>query len=160
MQWLANTFLGGNEESRDGSSTIFYTKNESKFTLFSLRYFYFLLILVTKRELRIGQELGVDQATVSRTVRSEVDRTVAQANNRFKFPTSNQEITRAKELWQSKYRFLTAVGVLDCTHVDILKPRAHGDGDTRDEYINRKVKPMLNVQATCEAKEIFTSVLM
>ncbi|CAH1977647.1 unnamed protein product [Acanthoscelides obtectus] len=35
----------------------------------------------------------------------------------------------------------------------ILKPNRHGD-----EYINRKGKPNLNVQATCDAREMFTSV--
>ncbi|CAH1993885.1 unnamed protein product [Acanthoscelides obtectus] len=35
----------------------------------------------------------------------------------------------------------------------ILKPNRHGD-----EYINRKGKPTLNVQATCDAREMFTSV--
>ncbi|KAG8317660.1 hypothetical protein J6590_023005 [Homalodisca vitripennis] len=59
----------------------------------------------------------------------------------------------AKQLWQRKVRFPTAVGVVDCTHVGIQKPYLHGD-----EYINRKRKPTLNVQATCDASEKFTSV--
>ncbi|CAH2021112.1 unnamed protein product, partial [Acanthoscelides obtectus] len=37
----------------------------------------------------------------------------------------------------------------------ILKPNRHGD-----EYINRKGKPTLNVQATCDAREMFTSVIV
>ncbi|XP_047502729.1 putative nuclease HARBI1 [Penaeus chinensis] len=69
------------------------------------------------------------------------------------FPTTNREIVEAKQLWQRKYKFPTAIGVIDCTHVGILKPKLHGD-----EYINRKGKSTLNVQATCDAKEMFTSV--
>ena len=49
--------------------------------------------------------------------------------------------------------FLTAIGAIDCTHIGILKPKLHGD-----EYINRKGKSTLNIQATCDAKEMFTSV--
>ncbi|CAH1954867.1 unnamed protein product [Acanthoscelides obtectus] len=51
------------------------------------------------------------------------------------------------------YKFPTAIGVIDCTHIGILKPNRHGD-----ESINRKGKPTLNVQATCDAREMFTSV--
>ncbi|CAH2020636.1 unnamed protein product [Acanthoscelides obtectus] len=79
----------------------------------------------------IGQELGVSQATVSRTV----DRVVNY------------------QPWQSIYTFPTAIGVIDCTHIGILKPNRHGN-----EYINLKGKPTLNVQATCDAREMFTSV--
>ncbi|GBM65031.1 hypothetical protein AVEN_68952-1 [Araneus ventricosus] len=56
-------------------------------------------------------------------------------------------------LWQRKYKFPTAIGVIDCSHLGILKPKLYGA-----ECINRKDKPTLNVQATCDAKEIFTSV--
>ncbi|CAH1972619.1 unnamed protein product [Acanthoscelides obtectus] len=34
-----------------------------------------------------------------------------------------------------------------------MKPNRYGDG-----YINRKGKPTLTVQATCDAREMFTSV--
>ncbi|CAH1975751.1 unnamed protein product [Acanthoscelides obtectus] len=51
------------------------------------------------------------------------------------------------------YKFPTATGVIDCTHIGILKPNRHGD-----VYINRKGKPTLNVQATCDAREMFTSI--
>ncbi|CAH1958057.1 unnamed protein product [Acanthoscelides obtectus] len=59
----------------------------------------------------------------------------------------------AKRIWQSMYTFPTAIGVIDCTHIGILKPNRHGD-----EHINRKGKPTLNVQATFDARETFTSV--
>ncbi|CAH1973598.1 unnamed protein product [Acanthoscelides obtectus] len=98
----------------------------------------------------IGQELGVSQATVSRTVDRVVNSIVAQSN---KFPTTNHELMEAKRIWQSMYKFPTAIGVIDCTHIGIQKTNRHGD-----EYINRKGKPTLNVQGTCDAREMFTSV--
>ncbi|CAH1979413.1 unnamed protein product [Acanthoscelides obtectus] len=101
----------------------------------------------------IGQELGVSQATVSWTLDRVVKSIVAQSNEWVKVPTTNHELMEAKWIWQSMYKFSTAIGVIDCTHIGILKPNRHGD-----EYINRKRKPTLNVQATCDAREIFTSV--
>ncbi|XP_044745098.1 putative nuclease HARBI1 [Coccinella septempunctata] len=101
----------------------------------------------------IGQELGVSQATVSRTVTAVIDSIVAQSNQWIKFPSTSSELMDAKHLWQSKYRFPTAIGVVDCTHIGILKPKRHGD-----EYVNRKGHPTLNMQATCDAREMFTSV--
>ncbi|CAH1990869.1 unnamed protein product [Acanthoscelides obtectus] len=89
----------------------------------------------------IGQELGVSQATVSRTVDRVVNSIVAQSNEWIKFPTTNHMV--AKRTWQSMYKFPTAIGVIECTHIGILKPNRHGD-----EYINRKGKHTLNVQAT------------
>ncbi|CAH1974347.1 unnamed protein product [Acanthoscelides obtectus] len=59
----------------------------------------------------------------------------------------------AKRIWQSMYTFQTAIDVTDCTHIGILKPNRPGD-----DYINRKGKTTLNVQATCDAREMFTSV--
>ncbi|CAH1991021.1 unnamed protein product [Acanthoscelides obtectus] len=101
----------------------------------------------------IGQELGVSQATVSRTVDRVVNSIVAQSNEWIKFPTTNHELIEDKRIWQSMYKFSTATGVIDCTHIGILKPNRDGD-----VYINRKGKPTLNVQVTCDGREMFTSV--
>ncbi|CAH1995913.1 unnamed protein product [Acanthoscelides obtectus] len=101
----------------------------------------------------IGQELGVSQATVSRTIHRVANSIVAQANEWIKFPSTIHELMEAKRIWQSMYQFLTAIRIIDYTHIGILKPNRHGD-----EYINRKGKPTVNVQATCDATEMFTSV--
>lgn len=56
-------------------------------------------------------------------------------------------------MWRNKFKFPCAIGALDCTLIKIEKPRVHGD-----EYVCRKGYPALNVQATCDANGIFTSV--
>ncbi|CAH2000150.1 unnamed protein product [Acanthoscelides obtectus] len=82
-----------------------------------------------------------------------VNSIVAQSNEWIKFPNTNHELMKAKRIWLSMYEFPTAIGVIDCTHIGILIPNRHGD-----EYINRKGKSTLNVQATCDARDMFTSV--
>nr|CAH7737563.1 unnamed protein product [Callosobruchus chinensis] len=57
----------------------------------------------------------------------------------IKFPSTPVDVTGA-------------VGVIDCTHIKIKKPPLDG------EYINRKGSHSINVQATCNAEEWFTSV--
>ncbi|CAH2005468.1 unnamed protein product [Acanthoscelides obtectus] len=84
----------------------------------------------------IDQELDVSQATVSRTVNRVVNSIVAQSNEWIKFPTTIHELMEAKRIWQGMYTFPTAIGVIDCSHIGILKPNRLGD-----EYINRKGKP-------------------
>ncbi|CAH1977290.1 unnamed protein product [Acanthoscelides obtectus] len=69
------------------------------------------------------------------------------------YQRANHELMEAKRIWQSMYKFPTAIGVIACTHIGILKPNRNGN-----EYINRKGKSTLNVQATCDAREMFTSV--
>ncbi|CAH1982352.1 unnamed protein product [Acanthoscelides obtectus] len=61
----------------------------------------------------IGQELGVSQSTVSRTVDRVVNSIVAQSNEWIKFPTTNHELMEAKRIWQSMYKFPTAIVVID-----------------------------------------------
>ncbi|CAH2011546.1 unnamed protein product [Acanthoscelides obtectus] len=46
-----------------------------------------------------------------------------------------------------------AIGAIDCTHIPILNPFIHAD-----EYVNRKNFASINVQATCNSNEEFTSV--
>ncbi|CAH1964568.1 unnamed protein product [Acanthoscelides obtectus] len=78
-----------------------------------------------------------------------VNSIVAQSNEWIKIPTTNHELMEAKRIWQS---MCAEIGVIDCTHTGMLKPNRHGH-----EYINRKGKPTLNVQATCDAREMFTN---
>ena len=76
-----------------------------------------------------------------------------KSNVWIKFPSSHEDLTNAKNKWQEKFNFPSVIGAVDCTHVPILKPSIHGD-----EYVNRKNFASINVQATCNSNEEFTSV--
>lgn len=73
----------------------------------------------------------------------------------IKFPSGPAEVADAKQDWLARFQMPCTIGVIDCTHVRITKPSLQNHGD---DYINRKMFPSINVQATCNAKEWFTSV--
>lgn len=101
----------------------------------------------------VGYDIGVDQSTVSKTFSEVLDKIVEKANEWIKFPTTADEVNTAKEEWNTRFHMPTVVGALDCTHIMIKKPSLYGD-----EYINRKGKASINVQATCESFEKITSI--
>lgn len=101
----------------------------------------------------IGEDLGIHQTTVSKNLVEVMDLIMSKAAVWIKFPQTDMEFDVAKQEWQEKYNFPAAIGALDCTHIPINKP-----GNNGDEYVNRKGYPSINVQATCNAKEVFTSV--
>ncbi|CAH1972737.1 unnamed protein product [Acanthoscelides obtectus] len=102
----------------------------------------------------ISVTLDVNKVLVRKLVLVK-QRYLGLSNEWIKFPTTNHELMEAKRIWQSMYKFPTAIGVIDCTHIGILKPNRHGDEYSR---INRKGTPTLNVQAACDTREMFTSV--
>ena len=78
---------------------------------------------------------------------------VAKADTWIQFPVDPTDFQATKDDWQNKFAFPCAIGTLDCTHVQILKPGLYGD-----EYNCRKGLATLNVQASCDASERLTSV--
>lgn len=141
VEWLAEYFLGEMEETRGGA--LDYKKQMQIFLRF---------LSDPGFQIGIGKEEGVHRSTVSKTITYVLPRIVAKSRQWISFPTRNS-VQKARADWAERYSFPFAIGAIDCTHVPILKPSHHGD-----EYINRKGYASLNVQATCNAKEEFTSV--
>ena len=78
IRLLADNFLERNDETRGGALSNFHKMK------ICLRY-----LCDPGYQKGAGQELGVSQATVSRTVNSVVDRIIGQANKWIKFPSTN-----------------------------------------------------------------------
>jgi hypothetical protein len=78
---------------------------------------------------------------------------IEKAHVWIRFPKSAEEIIAAKDNWRANNQMPCTIGAIDCTHVKISKPHINGD-----EYVNRKQYPSINVQATCDSREWFTSV--
>lgn len=142
VEWLAEHFLGHSEETRGGALT-----NEEKMRIF-LRY-----VGDPGFQSGVGEDIGVCRSTVSKTFFQVLTSIEMKADYWIKFPTNVAEMQEAQAKWQERFTFPYAIGAVDCTHVQIKKPHIHGD-----EYINRKGVPSINVQATCNGKEQFTSV--
>jgi hypothetical protein len=142
VDFLAREFLPENGETRGGA-------------LSSRKKMEILLRCMADPGFQIGvaEDVGVERSTVCKTVDYVMDRILLKANDWIKFPSTIEEINTAKAQWQTRFRLPTVIGALDCTHVEILKPNVHGD-----EYINRKGYASINVQATVNADEEFTSV--
>jgi hypothetical protein len=140
VNWLAEHFLGQNNETRGGALS---TKKQMQIFLRFLSDPGF--------QIGIGKEEGVHRSTVSKTISFVLPKIVAKVDTWIKFPDDNTN--KALADWSAHYRFPCAIGAIDCTHVPILKPSQHGD-----EYVNRKGYCSINVQATCNGKEEFTSV--
>lgn len=116
VSWPTDRFLSTNEEFRRGA-------------LSSVHRMKVFLSYINDPGYQkcIGAKLGVSQATVSRAVNAVDDSIITYSNEWIKIPTTNSEITEEKKLWQRKYKFPTAIGVIGCSHIGILKPKFYGD---------------------------------
>lgn len=101
----------------------------------------------------VGEDLGVHQTTVCKTIWSVCKAIVSKSAEWIHFPNTAAEMEQEKKSWQRKYRFPSSIGAIDCTHILIKRP-----GKYSDEFVNRKGLHSFNVQATCNATESFTSV--
>lgn len=142
VEWLAQHFLTETTETRGGALS-----SEEKMRIF-LRY-----IGDPGFQCGVAEDVGVSQSSVSNVIWEVATAVKEKARNWIQFPTSTAALEAAKAEWQERYTFPHAIGAVDCTHVLIRKPHAHGD-----EYVNRKGVASLNVQVTCNGNERFTSV--
>lgn len=101
----------------------------------------------------VGEDLGVHQTTVCKTIWTVCKAIVHKADDWIHFPNTPEAVEEAKKMWQVQRTFPSAIGAIDCTHILIKRP-----GNFKDEFVNRKGLNSFNVQATCNAKEQFTSV--
>lgn len=142
VNFLVNEFLPVNEETRGGALT---SRKRMEILLRSMGDPGF--------QVGVAEDLGVDRTTVCKTIDNVMDKILLKASDWIKFPSTIQEVNAAKVQWHRRFRLPTVIGSLDCTHVEIKKPSVHGD-----EYVNRKGYASINVQATVNANEEFTSL--
>lgn len=140
VEWLAEHFLEDTGETRGGA-----LNSRQKMQIF-LRF-----LSDPGFQIGVGKDEGVHRTTVSKTVKFVLTKIIQKSHIWLRFPLNN--MNEAQQEWSAKYQFPCAFGAIDCTHIRITKPSEHGD-----EYYNRKGYFSINVQATCNAKEEFTSI--
>ena len=92
----------------------------------------------------VGDSLGVDKSTVSRSVR-DVSLALNRRQNQFiKWPSVN-EIEKIKDSFFLQAGFPSVIGCVDCTHIRIQAPH-HNENN----YVNRKRYHSINVQGICD----------
>lgn len=141
VEWMAEHFLGPNTETRGKALS-----PKQKMMVF-LRF-----VGDPGFHDGIAEDIGIHRSTVSKTIPFVLQQIVEKSNEWIVFPVGGK-IEDAKREWGERYQFPTAFGAIDCTHVPIKKPSLHGD-----DYVNRKGFCSINVQCTCNAKELFTSI--
>ena len=103
----------------------------------------------------LGDDVGVARTTAGRKIHKCIRAIAALRPQFIKFPATGHEIAEAKRSFHDIAGFPGVINVVDGTHVPIQRP-AGQDGEL---YRNRKGFHSLNVQATCDAKYRFTSVV-
>ncbi|CAH1993151.1 unnamed protein product [Acanthoscelides obtectus] len=145
LEWLANHFLDDNEDPVETRGGALSPTRKMEIFLRNLGDPGF--------QQGVAVDLDVNQSTVSRTLITVSEAIYSKRNNWITFPNTNDLLGVAINERANTKRMPSIIGAIDCTHVKITKPQIYGD-----EYVNRKGICSINVQATCNAKEIFTSV--
>ncbi|XP_030751003.1 putative nuclease HARBI1 [Sitophilus oryzae] len=139
VMWLADHFLGADLETRGAAL--------SPVQKVFLRY-----CANPEFQSGIADELGCTQPTVSRIYHEVLEQLVQPVGEWIRFPNTENQIMQAKEKWLTRFHFPTAIEVIYCMYIRILKPAQFGD-----EYIHRKGFSSINVQATCDQNCVITS---
>ncbi|XP_058817968.1 putative nuclease HARBI1 isoform X2 [Topomyia yanbarensis] len=135
VHWLTDHFLCDQEDTRGGGLS-----NFQKMKTF-LRY------------VGVGEDIGIHQTTVCKIIWHVCQQIIDKSNYWIQFPSTEEQFRKAKNAWSRRGKIPNAIGAIDCTHVHIVRPHNHPD-----EFINRKGFASFNVQATCDANDIFTSI--
>lgn len=102
--WTSNHFLGEELNERRGGAIC----KVDKLKIF-LRY-----VVDPGFQSGVGEDLGVHQSSVSKVVTQTMDKIIEKTICCIKFIQSAGDIHMAKEMWQIRYNFPCAVGVIDC----------------------------------------------
>jgi hypothetical protein len=103
-----------------------------------------------------GDCLNLSKASQSRCVFS-VSKALAKRVNRFiKFPKTAEQLIQTKRQFYAIDSMPNVIGAIDGTHIEIKTPNK----DIESDYVNRKNRHSINVQAVISANLVFTNVVV
>ena len=105
---------------------------------------------------KVANAFGISSSTVSCIVRCVTKTISTKLGLKYiKLPSTVQEVEELVSGYKKCHGFPQCIGAIDGTHINIQQPN-----ENYTDYINRKGKYSINVQALCDYKYCFTDVVV
>ena len=106
---------------------------------------------------KVANAFGISKATVSTIIkRVSLDITLHLGPKYIKLPKPEEDVRSrtAASCFYGKFGFPHCIGAVDGIHVFITRPSA-----SQTDYLNRKNRYYLNIQAVCDYRYCFTDLV-
>lgn len=105
---------------------------------------------------KTANAFGLGKSTTSQIIRRVCKAITDHLTSKYiKMPKSKEEVEESASRFYLKHGFPQCIGAIDGTHIGIKQP-----SENSTDYINRKGKYTLNVQAVADYKYCFTDVVI
>ena len=105
---------------------------------------------------KTANAFGLEKSTVSAIIRRVCKVITVHLTSKYiKFPKTKEEVEASSSLFYAKHGFPQCIGAIDGTLVPIKQP-----SENSTDYINRKGRYTLNIQAVADHRYCFTDVLI
>ena len=105
---------------------------------------------------KTANAFGLSRQVVSKIVRKVCKAITVHLGPRYiGLPSNEVEVKNLVENFYQAHNFPQCLGAIDCTHIDIKQPSLNST-----DFVNRKHRYSLNVQAACNYKYCFMDVVV
>ena len=105
---------------------------------------------------KVANAFGISRSSVSSIVRKVCKVIAIELGPKFiRLPSNEEEVSYAVDQFEKLHGFPQCLGAVDGTHIFIKKPI-----ENPTDFLNRKNRYSLNVQATCDYRYCFTDVVV
>jgi hypothetical protein len=101
----------------------------------------------------VADTLVISKSSAQRSIWRVCDAVVENLHQFVSFDNSANYLQDQKAKFYSKAAFPNVIGAIDCTHVNIIRPKENGQS-----FMNRKGHFSINVQAICNYERKFVNI--